>query len=266
LQRCQAELQEEFAFVAKANMGGEFMEAADIERLQQIGQRRWQRHFDNRLGISRDEEERFKAVPVLPLPVDEPLLADRPEQRQPWGARKPPVAKGDPRNVWGFDMKLPAHASDQGELYNLSIRRGTLNDEERFKINEHIVQTIIMLSGLPFTRQLRRVPTIAGNHHEKMDGSGYPRRLGKDDLGIAERVMAIADIFEALTAADRPYKAPKTLSESMKIMVAMARDNHIDGQLLRLFLSSGVYRQYAERFLREEQIDEVDVGYWLAQL
>jgi len=184
----------------------------------------------------------------------------------PWGERKPPVAKGDPRNHWGFDMRLPAHASDHGELYNLSIRRGTLNDEERFKINEHIVQTIIMLSALPFPRQLKRVPAIAGNHHEKMDGSGYPRRLGEHDLGIAERVMAIADIFEALTAADRPYKPPKTLSESVKILVFMARDRHIDGQLLHLFLSSGVYRQYAERFLRAEQIDEVDVLYWLAQI
>jgi len=266
LERRQAELQEEFAFVARANLGGEFMDEADIERLRQIGQRRWLRHFDNRLGISRDEEERFKGVPPQPLPVQEPLLADRPEQRQPWGARKPPVVKGDPRNVWGFDMTLPTNASDQGELYNLSIRRGTLNDEERFKINEHIVQTIIMLSSLPFPRQLRRVPDIAGNHHEKMDGSGYPRRLGKADLSIAERVMAIADIFEALTAADRPYKVPKTLSESVKIMVSMARGNHIDGQLLRLFLSSGVYLQYAERFLQEQQIDELDVEYWLRQI
>ncbi|QNT42970.1 phosphohydrolase [Pseudomonas asiatica] len=266
LVRSQAQLQDDFAFVAQANIGGEFMQDADIERLQQIGQRLWQRHFDNRLGISRDELERFADVPSPALPVYEPLLADRPEHCVPWGPRKPPVAKDDPRNRWGFDMRLPACASNYGELYNLAIRRGTLNDEERFKINEHIVQTIIMLSSLPFPRQLKRVPDIAGNHHEKMDGSGYPRRLGEQDLGIAERVMAIADIFEALTAADRPYKAPKTLSESVKILVGMARGGHIDGQLLELFLSSGVYRQYAERFLRAEQIDEVDVAYWLGQM
>ncbi|MCE5995240.1 phosphohydrolase [Pseudomonas sp. KCA11] len=266
LARSQARLQDDFAFVAQANIGGEFMQDADIERLRQIGQQRWQRHFDNRLGISRDEAERFADLPAPALPVDEPLLADRPEHCVPWGPRKPPVAKDDPRNRWGFDMRLPAYASNYGELYNLAIRRGTLNDEERFKINEHIVQTIIMLSSLPFPRQLKRVPDIAGNHHEKMDGSGYPRRLGEQDLGIAERVMAIADIFEALTAADRPYKAPKTLSESVKILVGMARDGHIDGQLLQLFLSSGVYRQYAERFLRAEQIDEVDVAYWLEQM
>ncbi|MDR2319033.1 MAG: phosphohydrolase [Pseudomonas sp.] len=266
LARSQARLQDDFAFVAQANIGGELMQDADIERLQQISQQRWRRHFDNRLGISRDEAQRYSGVPQPALPVDEPLLADRPEHRVPWGERTPPVTKGDPCNRWGFDMRLPAHASNHGELYNLSIRRGTLNDEERFKINEHIVQTIIMLSSLPFPRQMRRVPAIAGNHHEKLDGSGYPRRLGEHDLGIAERVMAIADIFEALTAADRPYKPPKTLSESVKILVLMARDRHIDGQLLALFLSSGVYRQYAEQFLRAEQIDEVDVPYWLAQM
>ncbi|MBH3396538.1 HD domain-containing phosphohydrolase [Pseudomonas monteilii] len=262
----QAQLQDDFAFVAQANIGGESMQDADIERLQQISQQRWQRHFDNRLGISRDEAQRYTGVPQPALPVEESLLADRPEHRVSWGERKPPVTKGDPCNRWGFDMRLPAHASNHGELYNLSIRRGTLNDEERFKINEHIVQTIIMLSSLPFPRQMRRVPAIAGNHHEKLDGSGYPRRLGEHDLGIAERVMAIADIFEALTAADRPYKPPKTLSESVKILVFMARDRHIDGQLLELFLSTGVYRQYAELFLRAEQIDEVDVPYWLAQM
>ncbi|MFJ4345484.1 HD domain-containing phosphohydrolase [Pseudomonas sp. NPDC089401] len=266
LEQARAQLQEEFAFVAKANIGGEFMEEADIERLQRIGERRWQRHFDNRLGISRDEAQRFAGQLPPPLPVAEALLADRPEHRVPWGPRKPPVAKDDPRNTWGFDMRLPAHASNHGELYNLAIRRGTLNDEERFKINEHIVQTLIMLTALPFPRQLRRVPDIAGNHHEKMDGSGYPRRLRMGELSVAERVMAIADIFEALTAADRPYKPAKTLSESVKILVFMARDQHVDRQLLKLFLASGVYREYAQRFLRPEQIDEVDVGYWLAQL
>lgn len=266
LSRSQAELQDDFAFVAQANIGGEFMQDTDIQRLQVIGKRRWLRHFDNRLGISRDEAERLVGVPQPELPTEEPLLADRPEHCVPWGTRTPPVVKGDPRNIWGFDMHLPGHASNYGELYNLSIRRGTLTDEERFKINEHIVQTIIMLSALPLPRQLKRVPDIAGNHHEKMNGSGYPRRLDGQDLGIAERVMAIADIFEALTAADRPYKPPKTLSESVKILVSMAREGHVDGQLLQLFLSSGVFRQYAERFLRTEQIDEVDVAYWLAQI
>ncbi|CAD5106898.1 HD domain-containing phosphohydrolase [Zestomonas carbonaria] len=266
LERRRAELQEEFAFVANANIGGEFMKDEDVDRLREIGKRRWWRHFDNRIGLSHDEAERLAAVPLAQLPVEESLLADRPEHLVPWGDRKPPVDKDDPRNVWGFDMRLPAQAYNYGELYNLGIRRGTLNEEERFKINEHIVQTIIMLNTLPLPRQFKRVPTIAGNHHEKMDGTGYPRRLRKEDMGIAERVMAIADIFEALTAADRPYKAPKTLSESVRILGFMARDQHIDADLFRLFLTSGVYREYGEKFLRREQLDEVDIRPYLEML
>ncbi|MCY1403887.1 Cyclic di-GMP phosphodiesterase response regulator RpfG [compost metagenome] len=139
------------------------------------------------------------------------------------------------------------------------MRRGTLNEEERFKINEHIVQTLMMLTTLPLPKHLRRVPTIAGNHHEKMDGTGYPRRLTREQMSIPERVMAIADIFEALTAADRPYKPAKTLSESLKILAIMARDQHIDGELFRLFVSRGVYREYGAQFLDPKQLDEVDV-------
>ncbi|MDN7142360.1 HAMP domain-containing protein [Pseudomonas sp. JQ170] len=266
LESRRAELQDEFAFVANANIGGEFMSDEAIERLKQIGARRWERHFDNRLGLSRDESERLAPVSSPALPAQEQLLADRADHIVPWGERKPPVDKHDPRNIWGFDMRLPAQAYNYGELYNLSIRRGTLTDEERFKINEHIVQTIIMLNTLPLPNHLKRVPSIAGNHHEKMDGTGYPRRLRKDDMSIAERVMAIADIFEALSAADRPYKAAKTLSESVKILGAMARDQHIDADLFRLFLTTGVYRQYGEKFLRREQLDDVDIQPYLAAL
>lgn len=260
----QQALREDFAFVAQANVGGEFMKDEDIERLARIGERRWWRHFDDRIGISHDEAERLAATPVEPLPAEERLLADKPAHQVPWGERKPPVAKDDPRNTWGFDMRLPAFASHYGELYNLGIRRGTLTDEERFKINEHIVQTLMMLSALPLPRHLRRVPTIAANHHEKMDGTGYPRRLSGEAMSIPERIMAIADIFEALTAADRPYKAPKTLSESLKILACMARDRHVDAGLFRLFVASGVYREYGERFLRPEQMDAVDEAAVLA--
>ena len=263
LENTRAQLQEEFAFIANANIGGEFMSDADIERLRTIGSRPWLRNFDNNLGLSRDEAERLAPVASALLPAPEQLLADRVDHLVPWGERKPPVDKHDPRNIWGFDMRLPTHAYNYGELHNLSIRRGTLTDEERFKINEHIVQTIIMLNTLPLPSHLKRVPQIAGNHHEKMDGSGYPRGLKKDDMSIAERVMAIADIFEALSAADRPYKAAKTLSESVKILGFMARDQHIDPGLFRLFLSSGVYREYGERFLRSDQLDDVDIEPYL---
>ncbi|MDB5896613.1 MAG: Metal dependent phosphohydrolase, partial [Ramlibacter sp.] len=145
-----------------------------------------------------------------------------------------------------------------GEVYNLSISRGTLTEEDRYKINEHMAQTIVMLESLPWPRHLRRVPEYAGGHHEKMDGTGYPRGLKREQMSLPARVMAIADIFEALTAADRPYKPPKTLSESLRIMSFMVRDNHIDPDLYKLFIDSGVYKEYARQFLKPEQLDILD--------
>ena len=157
-------------------------------------------------------------------------------------------------------MDVPKNKYNLGEVYNLSIGRGTLTEEERFKINDHIVQTIVMLEQLPFPKQLARVPEYAGGHHEKMDGTGYPRKLTKDEMSLPARIMAIADIFEALTASDRPYKPPKKLSDAIKIMSFMKTDAHIDGELFELFLTSGIYKQYAERFLDPMQIDEVDIS------
>ena len=257
-------LQDDFAFVARSNVGGESMAEADVQRLATIGRQIWQRHFDDRLGLSQAEMGRLAKVPARSLPANEPLLADRPEHIVPWGARKPQVEADNPANRWGFDMVLPPFEAHLGELHNLSIRRGTLTAEERFKINDHIVQTIIMLSGLPFPPHLARVPSIAGSHHEKLDGTGYPRRLKGADLTLADRVMTLADIFEALTAADRPYKPPKTLSESLNIMSHMVREQHIDASVFRFFLTSGVWRDYAELFLDPAQRDAVDVDALLA--
>ncbi len=260
MERKRAQLQDDFAFVAQTNIGGEFMDQENVDRLYVIAETEWTRNFDDRLGLSRGEEDRLKDIPPAPTPNVEKLLADRPEHVIPWGNRKPPVRKDDPQNHWGFDMEIPDNTYNFGELHNLSIRRGTLTEEERFKINEHIVQTIIMLDSLPLPRQLRRMPEIAGNHHEKMDGTGYPRRLPPEKLSIPARVMAIADIFEALTAADRPYKTPKTLSQAIDILSKMVLDSHIDGDLFDLFLTSGVYREYGETHLRPEQVDEVDIS------
>lgn len=151
----------------------------------------------------------------------------------------------------------------ENEIYNLSIRRGTLTAEERKVINDHIVVTIDMLEQLPFPKNLRRVPEYAGGHHEKMDGTGYPKGLTKEQLSIPARVMAIADIFEALTAADRPYKKPKPLTESIDILYKMRHSDHIDPDLFKLFLTSGVYLDYAHKFLPAEQIDKVDITQYL---
>lgn len=152
----------------------------------------------------------------------------------------------------------------QDEIDNLSISRGTLTNAERLLINGHMVQTVRMLEALPFPRQLRRVPEYAGGHHERMDGNGYPRGLFAGDMSIPARVLAIADVFEALTATDRPYKPGKKLSEAMQIMGAMKRDNHLDPDLLDHFVRSGVYRRYAERYLGAELIDDVDEAALLA--
>lgn len=146
------------------------------------------------------------------------------------------------------------------EVTNMCVQRGTLNDEERRIINRHIDITIEMLESLPFPKHLKNVPEYAGGHHEKMDGTGYPRGLTKEQMSVQARIMAIADIFEALTASDRPYKKAKTLTESLRILGFMAKDNHIDADLFRVFLEKQVYLQFAEQFLNEEQIDNVDIA------
>ncbi len=144
------------------------------------------------------------------------------------------------------------------EIKNLSIKRGTLTTEERDIINSHVSVSIEMLEELPYPKNLKNVPEIAGGHHETMDGKGYPKGLTKDQMSVQARMMAIADIFEALTARDRPYKKGKKLSESMKIMASMRNRNHIDPDLFRIFVEKEVYLHYASKYLDPNQIDFVD--------
>ena len=146
------------------------------------------------------------------------------------------------------------------ELKNLGIARGTLTQEEREIINHHIVSTIKMLEALPWPKHLRNVSEYAGGHHERMDGKGYPRGLTRDQMSVQARVMGIADIFEALTAKDRPYKKGKTLSESLDILGKFKLNGHIDPDLFDVFIRKRVYLKYAEQFLDPEQIDAVDVS------
>jgi hypothetical protein len=230
-----------------------------VARIARIAGRTWLRHFDDRLGLSREEERRVAGLPAAPLPAVETLLADRPSDIIVWPGRLPPVRRDDPANVYGFDMALPPHRENRGELHNLSIRRGTLTDEERFLVNDHVVQTYAMLKSLPWPGHLARVPEIAATHHERMDGAGYPRRLDASALSVEERVMALADVFEALTAADRPYKPAKRLSEALRIMAFMCKEGHLDPRVFGYFLRSGIWQVYAERFLRPDQRDAADV-------
>jgi HD-GYP domain-containing protein (c-di-GMP phosphodiesterase class II) len=149
---------------------------------------------------------------------------------------------------------------DENEIYNLSIAKGTLTPEEREIINNHMVVTIDMLESLPFPKHLRNVTEYAAGHHEKMDGTGYPRKLKREEMSVPARMMAIADIFEALTAADRPYKEPKKLSECLKIMGFMKLDQHIDPDLFDAFVDQEIYMEYAYQYLRKDQIDPIDLS------
>ena len=144
------------------------------------------------------------------------------------------------------------------EIANLNIPKGTLLPEEREIINDHIVITIEMLEQLPYPKHLKNVPEFAGGHHEKMDGTGYPKGLKANQMSTQAKIMAIADIYEALTAADRPYKDGKKLSSAMRIMGFMKNDYHIDVDLFEIFVKSGVYKKYAEDYVAKTQIDNVD--------
>ena len=253
LRREHARLKDEFAFIARINLGGETLDMQSRERILRIAGQTWLRHFDDRLGLSEAELRRLEGVERPELPVTEPLLADRPEHRIP--------REGFDMEAYhreGFTMPVPELLYDRGELYNLTVERGTLTPEERFKINEHAILTLRMLERLPLPENMRRIPEYAGTHHEQLNGRGYPRSLKAEQLSIPDRVMAIADIFEALTATDRPYKEGKRLSAALEIMARMAAERHIDPEVFALFVHSGVYRRYAEEVLQPNQVDTVD--------
>ncbi len=258
LQDKQRQLQEDFEFVAHCNVGGESLAQEKQERLLRIAGRTWLRYFDDQIGLSPVEELRNQAPPCA-LPATEQLLSDKPqhviERTRP--TDYPPHL--------GIDMEIPEKLYNQGEIYNLSVSRGTLTTEDRFRINEHMISTIKMLENLPFPPELKNVPRYASTHHETMKGSGYPRKLSGEQLSIPERILAVADVFEALTAADRPYKKAKPVSEAVQILHNMVLDNHIDRDCFELFLSSGVYMDYARQYLRPDQVDPVDVSAYLSE-
>jgi HD-GYP domain-containing protein (c-di-GMP phosphodiesterase class II) len=157
-------------------------------------------------------------------------------------------------HLYGTDQNFLSNE----EIANLNIPKGTLLPEEREIINDHIVITIEMLEQLPYPKHLKNVPEFAGGHHEKMDGTGYPKGLKANQMSTQAKIMAIADIYEALTAADRPYKDGKKLSNAMRIMGFMKKDYHIDVDIFEIFVKSGVYKKYAEDYVAKTQIDDVD--------
>ena len=199
-QEKQDRLKSELAFIEKANVGGEAMSPADLQRLQAIAA---DYHWDDVAG---------KSLPWI----------------------------------------------NAEELMNLSIVRGTLNDEERAIISNHVSVTLKMLAVLPWPKYLKNLPEIAGSHHEKINGTGYPRRLNGKQMSVQAKIIAVADVFEALTAADRPYKKAKPLSEVLNIMYFMKKNGHIDPDLFDVFVRNKLYLTYAKEFLPKAQIDAVD--------
>ena len=249
----------DFTFVAECNLGGEFMDEERVRRLEGIAQTTWTRYLDNRIGLSPEEETHVAGLPAE-TPSVENLLADKPEHLFRDASMAERYAG------MGVTLHPGEYKQNLGEIYNLTIRRGTLTDEDRYIINEHIIATIKMLESLPWPESLQRVPEYAGGHHEKMDGTGYPRSLGEEQLSIPAKILAVADVFEALTAADRPYKKAKPLSVALDIMVTMARERHLDPVLVELLITSGTYRRYAERFLPSARHDDIDEAALLDKL
>ena len=252
LQEKQQKLLDDFAFIAKINIGKEFMSENEKRRVKEIAQKVWVRHFDDRLGLSTQELKRYPKHNRQHIPSQEYLLADKQEHIIPRESFDYKKYKEE-----GFKETVPQYLYNYGEIYNLCIERGTLTTEERYKINEHVIMSIKMLQQIPFPPELAKVPQYAGQHHERLDGRGYPKHLTQKELSIPSRILAIADIFEALTASDRPYKKAKTLSETLNIMYKMVKEKHIDKELFELFVKEKIYLLYAKQYLKKEQIDDV---------
>jgi len=258
LHSTQEKLLEEFQFVADANIGGEFMSQEKQQRIKEIADQEWQRNFDDSIGLGEVEKMRYDTEHSQTLPATEKLLSDKKQH-----IIKREQFDYDSYNAHGFTEAIPEYLYNYGEVYNLCIAKGTLSPEERYKINEHVILTIKMLEKIPFPSNMTKIPEYAGTHHETLIGTGYPRGLTKKELSIPARIMAVADVFEALTASDRPYKKAKTLSESIKILSFMVKDEHLDEDIFRLFLKSNLHNVYAAKYLKEEQIDEVDIAEYL---
>ena len=250
-------LKEEFEIIANANIGSEYMENDIKKYIRDVALQTWTRNFDDTIGLAREEKNRV-LLEKSTTPQVEKLLDDK-------------IRHIIPRNHFdyeeyekmGFKTEVPKDLYNLGELYNITISAGTLSYEERFKIQEHVHMTIKMLEQLPFPDYLKNVPLYAGAHHETLIGTGYPRKLSAKDMPIASRIMAVADIFEALTAVDIPYKNAKTLSKSIDIMHSMVQKKHIDKDIFQLFLKNNIHMVYAKKYLNKEQIDTVDVQKYL---
>ncbi|ASI92611.1 hypothetical protein BSZ05_22815 [Vibrio mediterranei] len=236
------QLQREFSFIASLNTGETVVTEEDIAHLKKIGAQTWARHFDDTIGLSPFEKSKKVHTPEI-----ETLLKDAPEHKI--------ERYHSPSHDYGIKMDAPHLLSNLGEIYNLSITRGTLTKEDRYRINEHMVSGIKMLESLPFPNELKSVPRLATTHHETLSGKGYPRKLSAEDLSTKDRILAIADIFEALTSGDRPYKKAFPMNKVLAIMSDMVQKEQIDADLYSLFIEQEIHLRYAHEFLKPEEDD-----------
>ncbi|PXX42902.1 HD domain-containing phosphohydrolase [Aquitalea magnusonii] len=256
----KSKIKEQFAFVAALNNGQHAVDPSSLNKLNEIASIKWTRHLDDTLGLSKAELARRPRTSATSLPAEETLLSD-----QRWHITVRPTAQHTSLQN-KFPMEIPKNLNNSGEIYNLSIPFGTLTMEERFTINEHILQSIMMLDNLPFPEHLKLARRYAAEHHESLNGKGYPYRLDKTSLSMPSRAIAMADIFEALTAADRPYKKQNTLNEAIEILFSFVRKEHLDAKIFEVFLTSGVYIKYAKKYMPSVMIDHIDIGKYLTLL
>ena len=233
------QLQEDFKFVADCNIGDMAVTEKESKKLQKIGAGKFKRTFSRLQGLSwyeknlLTEEQRQK----YQKPATETLLQDNPEDNY---------------------KDIPT-----GELYNLNIFKGTINKEERQKIERHAAETAIILEMMNLPKEYRDMIRYAAEHHEQPSGKGYPLGLADKDLSIPSRIMTVADIFEALTSSGRPYKSPKKLSEALHIMQIMKNHQQIDEEIYQLCIKKQIFMQYAHKYLSPDQIDVTDLEVYL---
>lgn len=225
-------LRKEFTFVAKCNLGDVAITERGIEKIKQIAKRTYVRNFDGTYGLSKAEIKLLDKEKAAKFPVEEHLLQDRKED----------IVNG----------------CNRGEIHNLTIKYGTLTEEEKDIIDKHVEITAEMLRSIHFPKRYHNVAEYASSHHEKVDGTGYPRGLKGSALPMPARILALADVFEALSADDCSYKKIRKLSEILNIMKNMADNGHIDPDLFHLFVKKKVYEDYAKDFMKPEQLDRVD--------
>lgn len=252
---------DEFALVAKINASSDKVSNEELQKIQQISKREWIRYFDDTIGLSAAEKERV-SVEKQSIPTVEKLLSNKKSHIIKRNKEEKDKYKG-----LNFKHEAPENHYNLGELYNLTINSGgNLTLEDRYIINEHVMMTIKMLENLPFPEHLKNVPLFAGAHHEKLNGKGYPRGLKNEEIPLPAKMLALADIFEALTASDRPYKKAKTLSEAIKILSFMVKDGEIDKDVFELFLENKLYLEFANLHnFPTEQIDNVDLKEYLVK-